>query len=160
MADTIAQHVAPANQAAPAPGGLQHQHVLDLNDWNKEDIDLVLRTADGMREVLQRDIKKVPTLRGKTVITLFYEASTRTRMSFELAGKLLSADVINLTASTSSTTKGESLVDTVKTIDAMAPDCIVMRHPSSGAPYLVAQQVHRSRSMTRRPISSPFHPSK
>ncbi|MSQ09821.1 MAG: aspartate carbamoyltransferase catalytic subunit [Dehalococcoidia bacterium] len=141
----MAHQVAPANEAAPAPaGGLRHQHVLDLNDWDKQDIDLVLRTADGMREVLQRDIKKVPTLRGKTVITLFYEASTRTRMSFELAGKLLSADVINLTASTSSTTKGESLVDTVKTIDAMAPDCIVMRHPSSGAPYLVAQQVRAS----------------
>ncbi len=130
--------------AVPAATGLRHKHVLDLDDFGRDEIDLVLRTADGMREVLQRDIKKVPTLRGKTVITLFYEASTRTRMSFELAGKLLSADVINLTASSSSTTKGESLVDTVKTIDAMAPDCLVMRHASSGACYLVAQQVRAS----------------
>ena len=142
MVDVSAQQADRA--AAGAAAGLQHKHVLDLDDFTREEIELVLGTADGMKEVLQRDIKKVPTLRGKTVITLFYEASTRTRMSFELAGKLLSADVINLTASGSSTTKGESLVDTVKTIDAMAPDCIVMRHASSGAPYLVAQQVGAS----------------
>lgn len=143
MADAILHPTSPT--ATPADSAaLRHWHVLDLDDWGRDEIDLVLRTADGMKEVLGRDIKKVPTLRGKTVITLFYEASTRTRMSFELAGKLLSADVINLTASSSSTTKGESLVDTVKTIDAMAPDCIVMRHASSGAPYLVAQQVRAS----------------
>lgn len=139
MAETRTAHAEPASEAHAT--GLRHQHVLDLDDWARDEIDLVLRTADGMKEVLARDIKKVPTLRGKTVVTLFYEASTRTRMSFELAGKLLSADVINLTASSSSTTKGESLVDTVKTIDAMAPDCLVMRHASSGAPYLVARQV-------------------
>lgn len=142
MVDVSAQQTDRA--AAGVAAGLRHKHVLDLDDFTREEIELVLGTADGMKEVLQRDIKKVPTLRGKTVITLFYEASTRTRMSFELAGKLLSADVINLTASSSSTTKGESLVDTVKTIDAMAPDCIVMRHASSGAPYLVSQQVRAS----------------
>lgn len=131
-------------QQETAAKALRHKHVLDLDDFGRDEIELVFETADGMREVLQRDIKKVPPLRGKTVITLFYEASTRTRMSFELAGKLLSADVINLTASGSSTTKGESLVDTVKTIDAMSPDCIVMRHASSGAPYLVAGQVRAS----------------
>ena len=118
-----------------------HHHVLDLDDFSRDEIELVFQTADGMRDILTRDIKKAPTLRGKSVVTLFYEASTRTRMSFELAAKALSADVVNLTASASSVTKGESLVDTVKTIQAMAVDVIVIRHSSSGAPYLVAQQV-------------------
>ena len=120
-----------------------HPHGLDLDDFSRAEIDLVFRTADNMKEVLQRDIKKVPTLRGKTMVTLFYEPSTRTRMSFELAAKVLSADVINFTAQTSSAVKGESLVDTVKTILAMGVDVIAMRHPSSGAPYLVAQQCER-----------------
>ncbi|MBI2887567.1 MAG: aspartate carbamoyltransferase catalytic subunit [Chloroflexi bacterium] len=126
------------------PEGLQHHHVLDLDDFSREELELVFQTTDGMREILTRDIKKAPALRGKMMVTLFYEASTRTRMSFELAGKILSADVVNLTASASSVTKGESLVDTVKTIQAMGVDVIVMRHPSSGAPYLVAQQVQAS----------------
>lgn len=120
---------------------LERRHVLDVDDFTEGEMDLVFRTTDTMKDILTREIKKVPALRGKTVVTLFYEASTRTRMSFEVAGKVLSADVVNLTASSSSVTKGESLVDTVKTIQAMGIDVLVMRHPSSGAPYLVAQQV-------------------
>ncbi len=127
-----------AGAAAPA---FRHHDVLDLDDFSLEEIELVFHTADGMKDVLGRDIKKAPALRGKTVVTLFYEASTRTRMSFELAGKALSADVVNLTASASSVTKGESLVDTVKTIEAMGVDVIVIRHSSSGAPYLAAREV-------------------
>ena len=127
-----------------APGkvaALRRRHILDVDDFNESEFDLVFQTTDAMKDVLAREIKKVPALRGKTVVTLFYEASTRTRMSFEVAGKMLSADVVNLTASASSVTKGESLVDTVKTIQAMGIDVLVIRHSSSGAPYLVAQQV-------------------
>lgn len=120
---------------------LQRRHILDVDDFTESEIDLVFQTTDAMKDVLGREIKKVPALRGKTVVTLFYEPSTRTRMSFEVAAKALSADVVNLTASSSSVTKGESLVDTVKTIQAMGIDVLVMRHPSSGAPYLAAQQV-------------------
>ncbi|MSQ27707.1 MAG: aspartate carbamoyltransferase catalytic subunit [Dehalococcoidia bacterium] len=126
---------------ALATGGFRHHDVLDLDDFALDEIELVFHTADGMKDVLGRDIKKAPALRGKSVVTLFYEASTRTRMSFELAGKALSADVLNLTASASSVTKGESLVDTVKTIEAMGVDVIVIRHSSSGAPYLAARVV-------------------
>ena len=123
---------------------LQRHHVLDLDDFTREEMELVFQTADGMKDVLSREIKKAPALRGKSVVTLFYEASTRTRMSFELAAKALSADVVNLTASASSVSKGESLVDTVKTIRAMGVDVIVLRHPSAGSPYLVAQQIDAS----------------
>jgi len=125
----------------PGDEPFRRRHVLDLDDYSRDEIELVLHTADGMKDVLESDIKKAPALRGKSVVTLFYEASTRTRMSFELAAKALSADVVNLTASSSSVTKGESLVDTVKTIDAMGVDVLVIRHSSSGAPYLAAQQV-------------------
>lgn len=120
---------------------LQRRHILDVDDFTESEIDLVFQTTDAMKDVLGREIKKVPALRGKTVVTLFYEPSTRTRMSFEVAAKALSADVVNLTASASSVTKGESLVDTVKTIQAMGIDVLVMRHSSSGAPYLVAREV-------------------
>lgn len=120
---------------------LQRRHILDVDDFTESEIDLVFQTTDAMKDVLGREIKKVPALRGKTVVTLFYEPSTRTRMSFEIAAKALSADVVNLTASASSVTKGESLVDTVKTIQAMGIDVLVMRHSSSGAPYLVAREV-------------------
>lgn len=123
---------------------LRRHHVLDLDDFARDEIAEVFATADSMKEVMQRDIKKVPTLRGKVVVTLFYEASTRTRVSFEIAGKALSADVVNLTASTSSVTKGETLADTVRTIEAMGADAVVIRHSSSGAPYLVAQQISAS----------------
>ncbi|MDA1128218.1 MAG: aspartate carbamoyltransferase catalytic subunit [Chloroflexi bacterium] len=117
------------------------KHVLDLDDFSQEEISAVLESARGMKEVLGRDIKKVPALRGKVVVTLFYEASTRTRMSFEEAGKVLSADVINMSASGSSAEKGESLLNTGLTIQAMGVDTIVLRHPHSGAPYLLAQHL-------------------
>jgi aspartate carbamoyltransferase catalytic subunit len=117
-------------------GAWLHQHVLDLDDFSREEIEVVLNLADRMREVLDRRIA-----RGQTVINLFYEPSTRTRASFELAGKVLGADVISLTANASSVTKGESLIDTVRTLRAMRSDVIVMRHSSSGAPYLAAEHV-------------------
>ena len=115
------------------------RHILDLDDFSKADIEAVLQNADAMREVLRRDIKKVPTLRGKSVITLFYEASTRTRVSFEQAGKILSADVINVSGSGSSVEKGESLYNTALTLQAMNADIIVIRHPHSGAPHFLAR---------------------
>ena len=135
----------PANeQAAPsgaarASGPPPRRHILDLDDFSRAEIELVLQNADAMREVLRRDIKKVPTLRGKSVITLFYEASTRTRVSFEQAGKILSADVINVSGSGSSVEKGESLYNTALTLQAMNADIIVMRHPHSGAPHFLAR---------------------
>ena len=118
-------------------------HVLDLDDFSREEISEVLNSARGMKEVLGRDIKKVPALRGKVIVTLFYEASTRTRMSFEEAGKVLSADVINMSASGSSAEKGESLLNTGLTIQAMGVDTIVIRHPHSGAAHLLAQHLDK-----------------
>jgi aspartate carbamoyltransferase catalytic subunit len=117
------------------------RHVLDLDDFSVAEIEEVLRTADAMKEVLGRKIKQVPALRGVTVVTLFYEVSTRTRVSFELAAKHLGADVVNVTASSSSVTKGESLLDTAHTLRALGADILVMRHSQSGAPYLVAEHV-------------------
>ena len=122
----------------------QHRHVLDLDDFTPEEIELVFHITEAMKEVLSRPIRKVPTLRGKTIITLFYESSTRTRVSFELAAKNLSADVVNLNASTSSVTKGESLVDTLSTLQALGADIVVMRHPQSGAPYTAAKYLEAS----------------
>ena len=119
----------------------RRRHLLDVDDFSAAEIETVMTTADAMKEVLARDVPRVPALRGKTVITLFYEASTRTRASFELAGKALGADVINISAGGSSVDKGESLVDTVRTLQAVGADALVMRHPASGAPYLVARQV-------------------
>ena len=119
------------------------RHVLDLDDFSKPEISMVLESTKGMAEVLGRDIKKVPTLRGRVVVTLFYEASTRTRVSFEEAGKILSADVINMSASASSIEKGESLLNTGLTLQAMGVDIIVIRHPHSGAPYLLARHLER-----------------
>jgi aspartate carbamoyltransferase catalytic subunit len=115
-----------------------------VDDFTRDEIELVMQTTDAMKEVLGRDVPRVPALRGRTVITLFYEASTRTRASFELAGKALGADVINVASSGSSVEKGESLVDTVRTLQAVGADILVMRHGSSGAPYLVAQHVTAS----------------
>jgi len=117
------------------------RHVLDLDDFSRTEIDAVMETADAMREVLGREVPRVPALRGKTLVTLFYEASTRTRASFELAAKALGADVINIAASGSSVQKGESLYDTVRTLQAVGSQVLVMRHGASGAPYLVAQHV-------------------
>ena len=114
------------------------RHVLDLDDFTREEIGAVMENTRAMKEVLQRDIKKVPALRGKTIITLFYEPSTRTRVSFEQAGKILSADVISVTGGGSSVEKGESLYNTARTIQAMDADLIVIRHPQSGAPHFLA----------------------
>ena len=119
----------------------RHKHILDLDDFTPDEIGLVFQTTDAMKEITSRPIKKVPTLRGKNVVTLFYEPSTRTCSSFELAAKNLSADVVNLSASSSSITKGESLVDTLRTLEALGADIVVMRHPHSGAPYVAARHI-------------------
>jgi aspartate carbamoyltransferase catalytic subunit len=119
----------------------RHKHILGTEYLSREDIELILDTAEGFKEINAREIKKVPTLRGKTIVNLFYEASTRTRTSFEIAGKRLSADTINMTASSSSVVKGETLEDTARNIEAMAPDIIVMRHAASGAPHYLAERL-------------------
>lgn len=135
--DTITS--SPSVDSEQAKGAWQHAHVLDLDDFSREEIETVLDTADRMREILDRRIARVPALRGFTLVNLFYEPSTRTRASFELAGKVLGADVISLSAGVSSVAKGESLIDTVRTLRAMRSDAIVMRHGSAGAPYLAAE---------------------
>ncbi|HXV20852.1 MAG TPA: aspartate carbamoyltransferase catalytic subunit [Desulfuromonadales bacterium] len=119
----------------------RHKHILGTEQLSREDIELILDTADSFKEINSRTIKKVPTLRGRTIVNLFYEASTRTRTSFEIAGKRLSADTINITASSSSVVKGGTLEDTAKNIQAMAPDIIVMRHAASGAPHYLAERL-------------------
>jgi aspartate carbamoyltransferase catalytic subunit len=119
--------------------GWTHRHLLDTDGLSWADIELVMRTTDAMREVLARPIAKVPALRGRNVTILFYEASTRTRVSFEVAAKNLSADVVNIAAATSSVSKGESLVDTVRTVEALGAEMLVIRHSVSGAPYLAAE---------------------
>ncbi len=118
---------------------LQKKDILGIKDLSIEEINLILDTADSFVEVSTREIKKVPTLRGKTIVNLFYEASTRTRTSFEIAGKRLSADTINISASTSSVVKGETLIDTARNLEAMNPDVIVIRHSAAGAPHLLAR---------------------
>lgn len=122
----------------------KHKHIIALRDLSKDDMELLLSTAESMREINSRDIKKVPTLRGKTIINLFYESSTRTRTSFEIAGKRLSADTVNITPSNSSATKGETLADTALNLLAMKPDIIVMRHAVSGSHYFLADKVNCS----------------
>jgi aspartate carbamoyltransferase catalytic subunit len=123
---------------------MNRKDVLDLDDFSVDEIDQVMVAAEAMREVLSRPIRRVPPLRGKTIVNLFYEASTRTRISFELAAKNLSADVVNVSASGSSVEKGESLIDTVRTLQALGSDVVVIRHPLAGAPYLVAQHLRGS----------------
>jgi aspartate carbamoyltransferase catalytic subunit len=118
--------------------------LLEIADLSSDEIYQVLDTAEAMREIGERPIKKVPTMRGKTVVNLFYEPSTRTRTSFEIAEKRLSADTLNVAVATSSVLKGESLIDTARNIEAMAPDVIVLRHPSSGACHMLAR-ICRSR---------------
>jgi aspartate carbamoyltransferase catalytic subunit len=115
------------------------KHLLAMRDLEASEILALVDTAASLEEIASRDIKKVPALRGKTIVNLFYEPSTRTRTSFEIAGKWLSADVINFTASTSSTTKGERFVDTAKNIEAMSPDVVVVRHSAAGAAELLAR---------------------
>ncbi|HEV8535536.1 MAG TPA: aspartate carbamoyltransferase catalytic subunit [Candidatus Limnocylindria bacterium] len=116
------------------------RHVLDTDDWSRDEIETVVDQTRAMVEVLGRPIRRAPPLRGRTVILFFAEASTRTRVSFELAAKALSADVVNITATGSSVEKGESLLDTVRTLQALGGDVVVMRHASSGAPYFVAER--------------------
>ena len=118
--------------------------ILGMKDLSVDEINLILNTAESFLEISTREIKKVPTLRGKTVINLFFEASTRTRTSFEIAGKRLSADTINISASTSSVVKGETLIDTARNLEAMNPDVIVIRHSAAGAPHLLATLVKQS----------------
>ncbi len=117
---------------------LQSRHLLSIADLEPAEIDLILDTAVAMKEIGTRTIKKVPALRGRTVVNLFFEASTRTRLSFELAEKRLSADTMGITAAGSSVTKGETLADTARTLEAMSPDIIVIRHAASGAPHLLS----------------------
>lgn len=112
---------------------LKHKHILTLKGLNSEEIEFILTTAESFKEILTRPIKKVPTLRGKQIMLLFYEPSTRTRVSFENAAKIMSADVSNIAISTSSIVKGESLKDTIKTLQALKIDLLVIRHPVSGA---------------------------
>ncbi len=125
---------------APAQASTwRHRHLLDVDVLTPEELELVMHTADVMQEVLEREVPRVPALRGITVVNLFYEPSTRTRISFELAAKALGADVINFAVEHSSVRKGESLLDTVRTIEALGAQILVMRHWQSGAPYLVAR---------------------
>ena len=119
------------------------RHVLDLDDYSRDELSATLESAHAMAEVLGRDIKKTPALRGRVIVTMFYEASTRTRISFEEAGKVLSADVINMSASGSSADKGESLLNAGLTLQAMGVDTLVMRHPHAGAPNFLARHLER-----------------
>ncbi len=119
----------------------KHKHVLDLDDFRREETDLVFEIADGMAAILARDVKKVPTLRGKTIAIMFFEPSTRTRASFDLAAKYLGADTVSLDAARSSVAKGESLIDSLRTLQALEVDTIIIRHPCSGAPYLAAKHL-------------------
>jgi aspartate carbamoyltransferase catalytic subunit len=118
-----------------------HRSLLDIEGLTRADVERILDTSEAFLQVSRRPVRKVPTLRGKTVVNLFYEASTRTRTSFELAGKRLSADVINMSVSASSVKKGETLQDTCRTLEAMHPDVIVIRHNASGAPNYVASKI-------------------
>jgi aspartate carbamoyltransferase catalytic subunit len=120
---------------------LSQKHLLGIKDITREDIELIFETAGNFKEVINRPIKKVPSLRDVTIANLFFENSTRTRLSFELAEKRLSADVVNFSASTSSVKKGETLIDTVNNILAMKVDMVVMRHASPGAPHLLSRHI-------------------
>jgi aspartate carbamoyltransferase catalytic subunit len=121
-----------------------HKHILGLDHLSVPDIEHILNTAESFKEISARAIKKVPVLRGKTVVTLFFEPSTRTRLSFDIAAKRMSADTFSISAATSSTTKGETLADTARNIEAMMPDILIMRHPSSGASHYLAKHIKTS----------------
>lgn len=123
---------------------LASKDILGMKDLSVEEIELILETAESFMEISTREIKKVPTLRGKTVVNLFFEPSTRTRTSFEIAAKRLSADTVNISSATSSVVKGETIIDTAKNLEAMNPDIIVVRHNCSGAPRLLAGLVKQS----------------
>jgi aspartate carbamoyltransferase catalytic subunit len=119
-------------------------HLLGMQGLTREEIETVLNTAESLKEISFRDIKKVPTLRGKTIVNFFHEPSTRTRTSFEIAAKRLSADTVSLSANTSSLVKGETLVDTARNLEAMSPDVIVIRHSMAGAPHLLSRSIKAS----------------
>ncbi|RMF94077.1 MAG: aspartate carbamoyltransferase catalytic subunit [Candidatus Schekmanbacteria bacterium] len=123
---------------------VKRKHFLGIKDLSKDEIETILKTAEALKEVSKRDIKKVPALRGRTIINLFYEPSTRTRTSFELAAKRLSADYLSISVATSSVLKGETLKDTAKNLQAMNPDIIIIRHPHSGAPQMLAECISAS----------------
>jgi aspartate carbamoyltransferase catalytic subunit len=122
-------------------GGLSTKNILDMESLSCDDITLILDTAESMKEIARRPVKKVPALRGKTIVSFFYEPSTRTRVSFDIAAKRLSADLVSLTAGTSSMTKGETLIDTVRNLEVMSPDIIVIRHSCAGVPNLLTRHV-------------------
>ncbi len=142
MAATSARQSAASKPQSTLPG--RRKHVLDLDDFTQAEIIEVLETTASMKEVLGRSIKQVPALRGKTVVNMFFEESTRTRISFELAARSLSANVVSMSAKGSSVEKGESLMDTMRTLQALGADLIVMRHGEAGAPYLLSQHFRGS----------------
>ncbi|MEA1933183.1 MAG: aspartate carbamoyltransferase catalytic subunit [Thermodesulfobacteriota bacterium] len=121
-----------------------HKHILSMEDLSKADIRLILQTAESLKEISERSIKKVPTLRGKTMVNFFFEPSTRTRISFEIAAKRMSADTFSISASTSSIRKGETLIDTARNLMAMNPDVIIIRHSCAGAPQMLADHIDAS----------------
>ena len=121
-----------------------HKDILDIDGLTPREIEMILDTAEGMKAISERPVKKVPTLRGKTIVLFFQEPSTRTKLSFDIAAKRLSADSVALSKSSSSMVKGETLIDTAKNLEAMNPDIIVLRHTSSGAPHLIAKKVRAS----------------
>jgi aspartate carbamoyltransferase catalytic subunit len=137
--DTMGPKPTAAEPADAVARTLRHKDLLGIADLTPEEILLILDTAEAMKEIGFRPIKKVPTLRGKTIVNLFFEASTRTRTSFEIAEKRLSADTLNIAASTSSVQKGETLADTALNLEAMAPDMIVLRHSASGSSHLLSR---------------------
>jgi aspartate carbamoyltransferase catalytic subunit len=147
---------ASADNSAPA-GQWRHRHLLDVDVLSAEELELVMHTTATMAEILARPIPRVPALRGWGVTNLFYEASTRTRVSFEVAAKNLSADVVNVTASASSVTKGESLIDTIRTLEALGARMLVIRHATAGAPYLAA--AHFSGSVLNAGDGAHAHPT-
>lgn len=133
-----------AGHRSPAKLAFTRKDLLGIRELSVEEINTVLDSADSFKEISRRSIKKVPTLRGKTIINFFFESSTRTRTSFEIAAKRLSADSINISASNSSLTKGETLIDTAQNLQAMSPDAIVVRHPSPGVPHQLAKMIDAS----------------
>ncbi len=138
---TVPNHALRTTERPYAPSAFQRRHLLDLDDFSAAEIRALLCMAAAMRDVLAGPVKRLPTLQGRTLVNLFYENSTRTRVSFELAAKSLGADVVNVTASASSVAKGESLIDTVRTLQALGAEIVVMRHSQSGAPDLVARHI-------------------
>lgn len=131
--------------------------ILDIESLSRDEISMLLETASGLKEISERSIKKVPTLRGKTIVLFFMEPSTRTRISFDIAAKRLSADSISISAASSSIVKGETLIDTARNIEAMRPDILVIRHSSAGAPHLIAK--HLSVSVVNAGDGMHAHPT-